>query len=633
MSQALRSSTPGDRLPWRAAGWSEGQAAAHLLDRFAFGPRPGEVQAVREMGLERWLEQQLAADRRSPQLETRLARLDLWKLTEDELASTFPNPGQLLMQAVAEGVLDREQVEALRAGAEGAGAQGAGAQGVGGEGTGVDRRRARRQVMEWAREQGYRSQRELLQQLMAAKLYRAVYSENQLQEVLTDFWFNHFNVSLTDNQVRPYILAYERDALRPRSLGRFPRLLEATARHPAMLLYLDNARSAAEEGVRTTFAGGRRARAARRRVVGLNENYARELLELHTLGVDGGYSQRDVVEVARAFTGWTVVPSGSAGDRVRERLERARRARGLGFVVDGPFLFRADQHDAEAKTVLGRRLAPGRGIEDGEEVLDLLASHPSTARHLARKLAARFVTDEPPAPLVEQLAQVYRRSGGDAAEMVRALAYSPHFWSPEARRQKVKSPFELAVSALRVLDAEVGDPRGVVEWVRRMGQPLYAYQAPTGFPDRGDFWVNTGALLNRMSFGMDLAAGRVRGVDLGLEALLAGREPESLTAALEAYLPILLPERELEPMLELLEPMVRSSDLAARMDEARSQQSPGRDDEAGPLIDRETDALLFGSEGSGLLDRGRRGRAEPPPPTAEERVVGVILGSPEFQRR
>jgi hypothetical protein len=378
--------------------------------------------------------------------------------------------------------------------------------------------------------------------------------------------------------------------------------------------------------------------------VGLNENYARELLELHTLGVDGGYSQQDVVEVARAFTGWTVLPTGEASGRLRERLDRARRVGNLGFVVDGLFLFRADQHDSEAKTVLGRRLASGRGIEDGEEVLDLLARHPSTARHLAHKLAVRFVADDPPKLLVDELAEVYRRTGGDTVEMVRALAYSPEFWAPEARRQKVKSPFELAVSALRALDAEVDDSRGVVEWVRRMGQPLYAYQAPAGFPDRGDFWVNTGALLNRMSFGMDLAGGRVRGVGLELEGLLGHREPESLSAALEAYFLALLPGREMEPMLELLEPLVHSSDLAARMDAARSQRGLGSRDGAGSMggeaTDEEVEDLLFGSEDSGYQNRGLReqrgrepGRPSTAEPIAEEQVVGVILGSPEFQRR
>jgi uncharacterized protein (DUF1800 family) len=330
----------------------------------------------------------------------------------------------------------------------------------------------------------------------------------------------------------------------------------------------------------------------RNRPRGLNENYARELLELHTLGVDGGYTQQDVIEVARAFTGWTVLPPGPRRAEAERRLARVVQAGGqaggrLGFHREGEFLFRADAHDAAAKTVLGTRLPAGRGIEDGEQVLDLLAVHPSTAKHLATKLAVRFVSDKPPQALVDRLAAVYLKSGGQVRPVLVAIAESPELWSRDALGAKIKSPFELAASALRGLGAEVEDPRDTLRWIADMGQRLYAYQAPTGFPDRAEAWVNTGSLLNRMNFGLQLAAGRVRGVDFDLAALNGGREPESRDEALKAYAARLLPGRDLEPALALLQPMVNDPDLAKKVEQS----------------------------------------------TAVEQVVGVILGSPEFQRR
>ena len=275
---------------------------------------------------------------------------------------------------------------------------------------------------------------------------------------------------------------------------------------------------------------------------------------------------------------------------VERRIDRARGpafrrlTAGAGFVFEESFLFRADVHDAGAKTILGRTYPAGRGIEDGLEVLDALAAHPATARHLATKLAARFVADEPPAALVDRLAERYLETGGDLHEVMRALALSREFWSPEARRSKIKSPFELAVSALRAVDADLRDPRELVEWISRMGQPLYAYQAPTGYPDAAAAWVNSASLLQRMNFGLALATGRVAGARLDLAALNGHREPESLAAALGTYVPLLLPERDPAETLRQLEPVILDPELA-----------------------RNTSPLAH--------------------------VVGVILGSPEFQRR
>ncbi|HRC86479.1 MAG TPA: DUF1800 domain-containing protein, partial [Thermoanaerobaculia bacterium] len=369
---------------------------------------------------------------------------------------------------------------------------------------------------------------------------------------------------------------------------------------------------------------------------GLNENYARELLELHTLGVDGGYSQQDVVEVARAFTGWTLVPAAREAQLDR-RLDRARRAGGLGFVVEGDFLFRADAHDAGSKQVLGTRLPAGRGLEDGEQVLDLVARHLATARHLARKLAIRFVSDEPPGLLVERLAKTFSASGGDLRAVIRALVESPEFWAPEARRAKIKSPFELAASALRATGAEVSDPVETIEWIGRMGQPLYLYQAPTGFPEVAEHWVSTGALLSRMNFGLALAAGRVGGVRLELATLVGEREPESREEALDLLLPLLLPERETAALRPQLAAAVRESGLARKVAE-RSEQAGGASamEDYGSLEEDPVFSQLEPGRDSPygrLFQRHRRAAGVEHEPTAVEQVVGVILGSPEFQRR
>lgn len=647
-------------LPWKEAGLTERQAAAHLLNRFAFGPRPGEVDAVVEMGLDRWFERQLAGGLPDARVEADLRRLPALRLSTREIAKTYPPPGLVLLQAREAGIVpkdtDRKDMKELKD---------------------KDREALRDKVMEFARKQGYRSQKELLGQLMTQKLMRAVESENQLTEVMTDFWFNHFNVSLTDNRARAYLLPYERDAIRPNAAGRFRDLLEATAKSPAMLLYLDNAQSSAADGSPTTmqkemgrmprqrapmgierrggrgFIGGGRGAgrfpggdpematpgAPERRVRprGLNENYARELMELHTLGVDGGYTQEDVVEVARAFTGWSVLPPGPRREMAETRLARLQRAGGLGFRTEGDFLFRADQHDAGEKTVLGVKLPAGRGLQDGEAVLDLLAAHRATARQIASKLAVRFVSDHPPQPLVDRLTDVYLQTGGDVRRLLAAIAESPELWSRESLGAKVKSPFELAASALRATGGEIGDPREALKWIGRMGQPLYAYQAPTGYPDRAEAWVNSGSLLNRMNFGLQLAAGRVSGVALDLPALGGGREPESREEALRVYAGLLLPGRDLAATLKLLGPMVADPNLPKRVDQAAPKDAGKSAKGSDP-----DEELVFGNPemapGRSIKIRDRLGDLPPEPidrrpPTPLEQVVGVILGSPEFQRR
>ena len=363
------------------------------------------------------------------------------------------------------------------------------------------------------------AQRRVFTDLAQQKILRAAYSERQLNEVMVDFWFNHFNVFAGKGQTRNYLTEYERDAIRPNALGTFRNLLGATAQSPAMLFYLDNWQSAAPEGVSTSAATNTRQRqgarprafgrrggsrmpppgrtmadlppaAQNRRPRGLNENYARELMELHTLGVDGGYTQKDVQEVARAFTGWTI----------------ANPRQGGGFQ------FEPRMHDDGEKIVLGHRLKAGGGKRDAEEVLDILAAHPSTARFIATKLVRRFVSDQPPASLVDRAAARFRDTKGDIREVVRTIVTSPEFFASDAYRAKVKTPFEFVAAAVRATSADVVNAMSLVQAMRDLGMPPYQCQPPTGYADRADAWVNTGALLNRMNFSVALTNGRIPGV-------------------------------------------------------------------------------------------------------------------------
>jgi uncharacterized protein (DUF1800 family) len=450
--------------PGAAREQTADQQMQHALSRLGFGPRPGEVARVRAMGVDQWTELQLAPERIDD------------RATDSLVASAFEtyhaDTRELVSLAQANQRAIRERARAAA------------------PGDSLNRRATRVEALRddpRLREQLRRGRR-IVGDVQAVKLARAVSSERQLNEVMTDFWENHFSVFTGKGLTRLYVPAYDRTVIRPRAMGRFRDLLGAVAKSPAMLFYLDQFQSTVDSThAPLRSARGPRVRAAQRGR-GLNENFARELLELHTLGVDGGYTQRDVIEVARALTGWTMNP--------RQGAE---------------FVFRAEIHDADPKIVLGRRLAAGRGIEDGEDVLDLLARHPSTARFIARKLAVRFVSDDPPASLVDRAAATFRRTDGDIRETVRTIVTSPEFFSREAYRAKVKSPFELAASALRALGARPDTTPRSAQMVAFLGAPIFGHQAPNGWPETGDAWMNAGAILNRINFGLALAAGRVPG--------------------------------------------------------------------------------------------------------------------------
>ena len=446
-------------------------AVSHALNRLAFGPRPDDVARVMKIGLSRWIDQQLEPARiANGPLEGRLARLQT--LTFD--SATI---GRMFFEA-------RQQRQAQQRPASGDAPMAAGDS----SGTAVVN-------------PAMLAQRRIFSELAEAKLLRAVYSERQLEEVLVDFCFNHFNVFARKGQTGIYVGEYERDAIRPHVFGRFRDMLGATASHPAMLFYLDNWQSVAPNpGPARQVNGAQNNRPQR----GLNENYARELLELHTLGVDGGYTQDDIVQVARALTGWTIRRPGDGGG----------------------FRFAANLHDRESKTVLGQKIPAGGGIEDGERVLDLLAHHPSTARNIAFKLAQRFVSDAPPEALVERAAKTFQQSDGNLREVVRAIITSPEFFARGVRLAKVKTPFEFVASALRATGADVRTGQAITRTLGEMGMPLYMCQPPTGYDDTADTWVSSGALVTRINFAVALTRGQFRGIELAsspqIDALALG---------------------------------------------------------------------------------------------------------------
>jgi uncharacterized protein (DUF1800 family) len=330
--------------------------------------------------------------------------------------------------------------------------------------------------------------------LTEGKLLRAIYSNRQLEEVLTDFWYNHFNVYLDKGADRSMVTSYERDVIRPHVLAKFKDLLEATAESPAMLFYLDNWQSA---GPDSRIPNRDRKGAARRE--GLNENYGRELMELHTLGVDGGYTQKDVTEVARCFTGWTI-----------------RQPR-----QGGGFWFNDRLHDKGEKHVLGVTIRAGGGMGDGLKVLDILAQHPATAHFISKSLAIRFVSDNPPESLVDKMAKTFLSSDGDLREVMRTMLTAPEFWDPANFRSKVKSPLEMVVSAVRSVNGDVEMATSMVSTMNQLGEPLYRKQEPTGYSNRGGDWMNSASLLARMNFANALAQGKVQGVKVDASQFLA----------------------------------------------------------------------------------------------------------------
>ena len=537
------------------------QQVGHVLSRLTFGPRPGDVERVRQLGVDRWIDEQLHPERiDDSRAEAWAGQFEVVQKTAAQLEGEYQNPGAVVNQLTARrgGGMTRDDSLILR--------------------------------------QARQNLRRISEEAQVTRVGLALLSERQLQEVMTDFWLNHFSVFAGKGIREQYYLAdYENRVIRPRALGKFRDLLGAVAKSPAMLFYLDNWESAADSGrprlVNVNAPVARRAvqrrfRAAatpqssatqqlqRRLRAGLNENFGRELLELHTLGVDGGYTQADVINAARALTGWTI-----AGPR-----------QGGGFTFT-PFM-----HDAGEKRLLGHTLKGGRGIEDGEELLDIVARHPSTARHIAFKLARRFVSDTPSAGLVERAAETYRRTDGDIREVVRTIITSPEFFAREAYRAKVKSPFEVVLSTLRALGAPADSSIRTARVIASLGQPVYGRQTPDGWPEIADGWLGTGAILNRINFGLVVAAGRVPGANPmavpGIEVLRQAPRETQVDGVIGMFL---------------------GGDASSV---TRSVLLTGRN----PLLEAAADTMASM-------------RREPSSPRGLAQVIGLALGSPEFQRR
>ena len=557
------------------------------------------------MGVDRWIDAQLHPERiADTATDTFLSRYETLSLSSAELYTRFPPPA-LLRAAARRDSLQRS-----------------------GGITPADSMALRQQA---------RRSNQFVAELTSSRVARAVMSERQLQEVMVDFWENHFTVFAGKGQTRWYLTSFDRDVIRPNALGHFRDLLGAVAKSPAMLFYLDNAQSVADTGRRVLRPARRgisavvpRSQVAvpnQRRARGLNENYARELMELHTLGVDGGYTQTDVIEVARALTGWGIRPPRQllmqAPDaRVRRLAERVPDGDGGGFV------FRPEVHDAEAKVVLGHKLAAGRGIEDGEEVLDILARHPSTATFIARKLAVRFLSDQPPQALVNRAAATFMRTDGDIREVVRTIVTSPEFFSTAAFRAKVKSPFEVVVSTMRALDAAPDPTPRTAQLVARLGQPVFGHQAPNGWPETGDAWMNTGAILNRINFGMAAAANRIPGASLNRWPDFARLRGVPRSQQVDGVIASLLGGQVSRETREILTSGVNPLAARAAADSSRSM-TVAADTTAEP------DGSMPANE---PLDRRRQrlatqGFQNIPELTGLAQVVGLALGSPEFQRR
>jgi uncharacterized protein (DUF1800 family) len=469
---AIACGAPPGGAPSRSYGPRElgrDEQVAQALNRLTFGARSGDSATVAREGVDRWIDRQLHPEKiPDTALDSALNTLAVWNASAGQLAADYPQQDVFIRKLRTErGIANNAQFL-----------------------MGADDSAAFKAINDHANT--------FANEIQAARLMRAQLSERQLQEVMTDFWENHFSVYTGKMPTRFSLLEYDRDVIRPRALGKFRDLLGAVAHSPAMLYYLDNYQSGADSLHLTLSEYQQMMKSGVRPVVrrrgSLNENYGRELLELHTLGVDGGYSQQDVINVARALTGWT--------------LQTPREG--------GGFLFRPQQHDAEEKLVLGHKLRAGRGEEDGEEVLDIVSRHPATARFIALKLARRLVADTPSTVLVDRAAATFTKTDGDIREVVRAIVTSPEFYARSAFKSKVKTPFEFVVSVRRALNAPPDTTLRSVQAAGRLGQPLWGKLTPNGWPDTADQWVNTGSLLNRINFATQVSSGGFPGIPKAL---------------------------------------------------------------------------------------------------------------------
>jgi len=655
-----------------AARLSEDQRILHVLNRLGFGARPGDVEKVKASGVDKYIEQQLFPEKIDDSAsEAKLQNLETLRMTTAELYEKYPQPNQLLQQLQRRNALPAELAAARDNRAKAAtkaddSSQSKTGEAMSGEMPGPTAAASprpnvaandtnpqnnpeyRRAVMEYYKENNLRPAQFLIGELQMSRILRAVYSERQLQEVMVDFWTNHFNVYAAKGADRWLLTSYDRDTIRPHTLGKFYDLLVADAQSPAMLFYLDNFQSVSPNAqAPQQRPGAARGPLAQLRQLGnnpqqqqpqqqrrgINENYARELMELHTLGVDGGYTQKDVQEVARCFTGWTIFAPRGAG-AAAQAVVNGRLAERLRTDA-GRFYFNPRVHDDGEKVVLGRKIPAGGEMKDGLMVLDIVAHHPSTAKFIATKLVRRFVADEPPAALVDRVAQTFLKSDGDIREMLRTIFTSPEFNSAEAYRAKVKRPFELAVSAVRTLGAETNGGPQLHQWIARMGQPLYGFQTPNGYSDVAENWVNTGALLERMNFALALVNNRIPGTRVDLAHLLGEQKTGTSIdkqKLLDRFVGLIvggeMSAKTRETLLKQLTDQITIPPMSTA--QTASNTAPANPFEVG--FQRGN----LNPGGGGQQQQQQQIARANPAASIDNPVVklaGLILGSPEFQRQ
>ena len=688
---AAQTPVASSRTAYRSTQLQGDTRILHALNRFTFGPRPGDLEVVRSIGLDKWFEQQLHPESiDSSELNRRLAQYPAMQLNTDQLLYQLPSnalirqalngrlsvPTGEPLQAIYENQMDRvsarlqqqrqqnaplpQQAAAPASGMNAPAMEGQNEAGPNANPMNRAGEPASQEMMSGSAQPspsalaqppvdtlliqdilGLPAQQRVsrlvsmrqpeldtflkflkpkeradlvsglspqqaelvsalenpeatvVDELIAQRLTRDIESSAQLQEVMTDFWLNHFNIYLRKDEVMPYeLVSFERDIIRPLALGKFEDLLEATAHSPAMLLYLDNASSIGPHSIaaeRAAFNASRRPANQRQAPEGLNENYARELMELHTLGVNGGYTQADVTQVARILTGWGV----------------AQPQRGGGFE------FNPNRHEPGAKKVMGQKFKD-HGEAEGRELLHFLATRPATAQFLSRELAIRFVSDEPPQPLIDRMARTYMTTGGDIAAVLTTLYHSPEFWSASSYHAKVKTPIEYVVSALRASDASVDNLRPVANALRQMGMPLYGCIPPSGYSWKSTDWVSTGSLVDRMNFALALAAGRLPGIFADWTPQPQDDPPPAATQSSD---PIVNEEARLEAALipAGLDPATRTALLQQFHDEI-AQRAPGA-----AVVTANPNANP--RRAANVLQR------------EDQLLAGLLIGSPEFQRR
>jgi len=667
----LRAETnPGSSKPL-----TEDQKIMHVLNRLGFGARPGDVERVKAIGLQKYIDQQLnpsAID--DSATEAKVKNLDVFNLSTSEIFAKYPNPGALLRQL--QGVRPGQQAKAQQNGAQ--------QQKVGdqqqmpitpgqppaqNQDLNADQQKERQQMLrQLYAKYDLKPAQQILPQIVANRVIRDVYSERQLQEVMVDFWQNHFNVFSGKNAVRWYIPSYERDVLRPNALGNFKDLLLGTAKSPAMLFYLDNFQNVSpnspqpgqgkgnqqlENYVRSggqltpqmrdrirqntgatdaqidqrieQMRKGQAPQQAKQAKRGLNENYARELMELHTLGVDHGYTQQDIIEVAKCFTGWTIAdPTGyrrvAALDiegKDNRKLNQLQRMPGVPQDLDsGEFFFNPQWHEGGAKMVMGQKIDAG-GMKDGLAVIDMLVDSPYTAKFIAKKLAVKFVSDNPSDALVQRIADAFHSSHGDIKTTLRAIFTSPEFFAPENYRAKIKTPYELAITSIRALGGDTTGSPAFLAMLNKLGEVPYGWQAPTGYPDKAEDWVNTGALLERLNYAIAVASNRIPGTHVDLKSFASNDKSQILDRA----------------VAEILHGEISPGTKATLL---KQIQQPLPEVKAGTETNDDQMAAANMQAGGGQGPRGAGAQARLLAPTGDPevfKVVSLVLGTPEFQRQ